>query len=434
TGPAPAVNVANFGTVAVSSLETADFVFTASIPSLTPPPPPPANNSIVDLNAAGNTFPVAFNNFGSGAGGYNFSTPVLFTGNADVNNVTGTDLADILNGGAGADIFNGGAGNDTIIGGFASDTILGGADNDSLSGIFSLGSGGDGNDTIIASGNFGTNPASITLEGGLGNDSLFGSSNPGVTNFMNGGAGNDTIIFGSTGDKLIGDFAGDDFISYSSVSFTFGSTTNIITDTLGNNFIDGGNGTDVFTTGDGNDVLFGREGDDTLNAGGGNDTLFGDVGNDYLIGGDGNDSLAGGAGADTLIGGSGDDSFYYNNPGEGVAIDSLTGFPVTTPAGTQPDQIGDFTSAQDKLILQSSQFGFGTVSVPSRIASQSFFTVDAGTYNSTTPAPAGSPLMVYEAANGRLLYDADGQGGKDPIYLALLNGTPSLTVNDITLI
>ena len=108
TGPAPAVNVANFGTVAVSSLGTADFVFTASIPSLTPPPPPPANNSIVDLNAAGNTFPVAFNNFGSGAGGYNFSTPVLFIGNDSVNNVTGTDFADILSGGSGADLLNGG--------------------------------------------------------------------------------------------------------------------------------------------------------------------------------------------------------------------------------------------------------------------------------------------------------------------------------------
>ena len=337
---------------------------------------------------------------------------------------------------AGQSSLDGGAGNDTIVGAFASDTMIGGLDNDSLSGIFNLGSGGDGNDTINASGNFGTTPASITLEGGLGDDSLVGNFNTGtVTNFMNGGAGNDTIIFGSTGDKLIsnGDFAGDDFISCSSVSFT-GSTTNIITDNLGNNFIDGGNGSDVFTTGGGNDVLFGRVGDDTLNAGGGNDTLFGDVGNDYLIGGDGNDSLGGGPGADTLIGGSGDDSFYYNNPGEGVAIDSLTGFPVTTGFGTNPDQIGDFTSGQDKFILQSSQFGFGTVSVPSGLPSQSFLRVDAGTYTGTEPGLSSGASLIYEAANGRLLYDTDGKGGKDPIYLALLAGTPSLTVNDITLI
>ena len=350
------------------------------------------------------------------------------------NELLNTGARSSLAGFAGKSSLDGGAGNDTIIGRYASDTILGGADNDNLSGIFNLGSGGDGNDTINANGNFGTTPASITLDGGLGNDRLVGNVNAGtVTNFMNGGAGNDTIIFGSTGDKLIGDFAGDDIISYSSVNFTGFTTTNIITDNLGNNFIDGGSGTDSITTGDGIDVLFGRAGNDTLNGGGGNDTLFGDVGNDYLLGGDGNDSLGGAAGADTLIGGAGSDSFYYNNSGEGVELDT-TGVPVTTGFGTNPDQIGDFVSGQDKLILQSSQFGFGTVSVPSRLASQSFFTVDAGTYNSTTPAPAGSPLIVYEAANGRLLYDADGKGGKDAIYLALLAGKPSLTVNDITLI
>ena len=329
---------------------------------------------------------------------------------------------------------DGGAGNDTIVGGYASDTILGGADNDNLSGIFNLGSGGDGNDTINASVAFGgTTPISITLEGGLGDDSLVGNFNAGtVTNFMNGGAGNDTIIFGSTGDRLIGDFAGDDFISCSSVSFT-GSTTNIITDTLGNNFLDGGNGSDVFTTGGGNDVLFGRAGNDTLNAGGGNDTLFGDIGNDYLIGGDGNDSLGGAAGADTLIGGAGSDSFYYNNSGEGATVTATIG---STDFGTQPDQISDFVSGQDKLIFQSSQFGFATVSVPSGLPSQSFLRVDAGDYNATTPAPTGtSPLIVYEAANGRLLYDADGKDGSQPyIYLALLNGKPRLNADDITLI
>lgn len=335
----------------------------------------------------------------------------------------------------GKNSLDGGAGNDTIVGGYASDTILGGLDNDSLSGIFILGSGGDGNDTINASVAFGgTTPISITLDGGLGNDSLFGNVGS-VTNWMNGGAGNDTIIFGTAGDTLIGDFAGDDFISCSSVSFTGRTTTNIITDNLGNNFIDGGNGSDVFTTGGGNDVLFGRVGDDTLNAGGGNDTLFGDVGNDYLIGGDGNDSLGGAIGADTLIGGAGSDSFYYNNFGEGVTLDPVTGVPVTTGFGTNPDQIGDFNPSEDKFILQSSQFGFGTVSVPSGLASQSFLRVDAGTYNATTPAPTGSsPLIVYEAANGRLLYDADGQGGKDAIYLALLAGTPRLNADNITLI
>ena len=140
TRPAPTVTVANLGT-AVTSLGTADFVFTASA---TPPPPPPANNSIVDLNAAGNTFPVAFNNFGSGAGGYNFSTPVLFIGNDSVNNVTGTAFADILNGGSGADILNGGLGADTLNGGFGADLLTGG----SGANLFVYNGRLDGGDTI----------------------------------------------------------------------------------------------------------------------------------------------------------------------------------------------------------------------------------------------------------------------------------------------
>ena len=342
-----------------------------------------------------------------------------------------------LGGFAGKSSLDGGAGNDTIVGGYASDTILGGADNDNLSGIFNLGSGGDGNDTINAT-FAGTNATLITLDGGLGNDVLFGSSSPGVTNWMNGGAGNDTIVFGSTSDQLIsnGDFTGDDIISYAN-GITF-STTNFITDNLGNNFITGGNGTDVLTTGAGNDLLFGdssnasltTSGNDTLDAGAGNDTLLGGYGDDQLFGGDGNDSLGGGPGADTLIGGTGDDSFYYNNFGEG---DTLTG-----GLGTNPDQIGDFTSGQDKLVFSNSSFLLlNNVNDPSRLASTSFLPIDSGlgSYTGTeTGAQSGSPLIVYEADSGRLLYDPNGKGGNDVFYLALLAGKPGLTASDITLI
>ena len=108
---------------------------------------------------------------------------------------------------------------------------------------------------------------------GIGDNSLFGNVNAGaVTEGMNGSAGNDTIIFGSTSDQLIsnGDFAGNDFISCSSVDFSKSTTTDFLPTTFGDDFINRSNGSDVFTTGDGIDVLFGRAGNDTLNAGGGN--------------------------------------------------------------------------------------------------------------------------------------------------------------------
>jgi Ca2+-binding RTX toxin-like protein len=350
-----------------------------------------------------------------------------------------------LPGFAGRNLLDGGDGNDTIIAGFSTDTMIGGDGNDSLSGIFTQASGGNGDDTINAS--LSNVNGQITLDGGAGNDLLIGnttvSTNFTVTNIMNGGAGNDTIIFGSVNDKLIGDQSGNDIISYdSSVNFTGRTTINFITDTLGNNFITGGNGSDVITGGSGNDILFGGpanpitpgfDGNDTLIGGGGNDTLVGGFGNDYLVGGSGDDSLLGGPGADTLIGGGGNDSFYYNNFGEGAAIDSLTGAPVTTGPGTNPDQIAGFTSGKSKLVLQFTGFpGLQPVPNTNRLSSQSLLVVDTGNYNQAV-APAQA-VMVYEGSTGRLLFDPDGSGPKAPVYLALLNGTPALNVGDITLI
>ncbi len=185
TAPSGSTTVASFGTAAVS-LGTSDFVFTGSLGSA---PTPPPNNSIVDLTAAGNTFPVAINNFGSGAGGYNFTTPVLFTGNSAVNNVTGTDFADILNGGSGADIFNGGLGNDSLSGDDGNDSLFGGPGNDTIN-------GGAGNDTLI---------------GGLG------------TNVLNGGAGLDVFVFTGTsvggGDLITNYSTADDVINLDKTGF-----------------------------------------------------------------------------------------------------------------------------------------------------------------------------------------------------------------------
>ncbi|MEG4799542.1 calcium-binding protein [Microcoleus sp. ARI1-B5] len=392
-----------------------------------------------------------------------FATQDTALGGAGDDFITsGTTVNVTLSGGAqssfggfaGRNLLDGGDGSDTIVAAFASDSMIGGTGNDSLSGIFNQAFGGDGNDTINATtfNVVGTIPTQVTLDGGLGDDLLIGNTSTNlattgtVTNFMNGGEGNDTIVFGSRRDRLVGSFAGNDFISYaSSVNFTGATAPNVITDNLGSNFIIGANGTDVITTGAGDDILFGgpsilptgstSDGDDTLNAGGGNDTLLGGFGNDYLIGGDGNDSLGGGPGADTLIGGAGNDSFYYNNFGEGVTLDSITG----APAGTSPDQIGDFEVGKDKLVLSYDSFLLPPFnnSLPNRPAGKAFLSLETGTYNNDlSPAGAtpGQPVLVYEGATGRLLYDKDGAGGQAAIQLALLNGQPALTATDIVLI
>ena len=342
---------------------------------------------------------------------------------------------------AGRNLLDGGTGNDTIVAAFSSDTMIGGDGNDSLSGTFTNAAGGDGNDTIDATKAFfaGTGSALVTLDGGLGNDLLIGYTNPTgssftVTNLMNGSEGSDTIIFGSSRDRIIGNVAGNDFISYATgVTFT-GTVANFITDTLGSNFIIGGNGTDVITTGSGDDILFGDTsnstlggfGDDTLDAGGGNDTMLGGFGNDYLIGGDGNDSLGGGPGADTLIGGAGNDSFYYNNFGEG-------------DSGSGPDQIGDFVVGQDKFILEFNSFpGLSAVQGTNRLSSRSFLVLESGAYTSQfgpAGAAASDAFLFYENGTGRLGFDPDGTAGSNPgVTLGILNNKPGITASDITLI
>ena len=346
---------------------------------------------------------------------------------------------------AGRNLLDGGDGNDTIVAAFSTDTMIGGEGNDSLSGIFTLGTGGDGNDTINAS-FAGTNAARITLDGGLGNDVLISNSTAGVINFLNGGEGDDIMVFGGTGDRLIGILGGNDTISYAStVNFSGITTPTVITDNLGANFITGSNGNDSITTGAGDDILFGGpsnlstpgiDGNDTLSSGDGNDTLLGGFGEDLLIGGAGNDSLGGGPGADTLIGGSGNDSFYYNNFGEGLLLNG------NVAVGSSPDQIGDFVVGQDKIILSQSSFQLPQQTAgSSRVASNSFLVIDTGSYlDQGNPGASARPTLVYEARldvndnTGRLRYDPDGSGPLAAITLANFNGKPGLGVTDIVLI
>ena len=78
------------------------------------------------------------------------------------------------------------------------------------------------------------------------------------------------------------------------------------------------------------EVILGEEHNNTLNGRGGNDDISGFEGNDTLLGGDGNDRLIGGADADTLTGGANADTFAFtfitnsaNNPG---AFDTIADF------------------------------------------------------------------------------------------------------------
>ena len=71
-------------------------------------------------------------------------------------------------------------------------------------------------------------------------------------------------------------------------------------------------GDDLLLGGDGDDMIFGLGGDDELHGGSGSDMLLGSGGADVLHGGSGGDYLDGGAGADMIDGGAGPDIIRYD--------------------------------------------------------------------------------------------------------------------------
>jgi Ca2+-binding RTX toxin-like protein len=141
--------------------------------------------------------------------------------------------------------------------------------------------------------------------------------------YVNGGAGNDTIIGGDGDDTLTGaggrDYidgrdgrdrlngldANDHLIGNQGVDRLFGGA--------GNDLLDGGKSTDYLWGEGGNDTILGVDGDDSLDGGGGDDSLVGDGGDDTLFGGAGNDVIDGGTGHDTVFGNAGDDTLQLRD-------------------------------------------------------------------------------------------------------------------------
>ncbi|WP_299731280.1 Hint domain-containing protein [uncultured Tateyamaria sp.] len=318
--------------------------------------------------------------------------------------VSGGEGDDQLHGGPGDDILNGDAGEDTINGGAGDDTIDGGDDDDVIN-------GGEGSDSILGGGG-----NDLITSSDPDNDLLIDKGYPFIfegeegtpeaeneRDFVDGGAGNDTIstgddrdtIVGGTGDDVIDGGIDDDEISGDDGAdrIVGGEGNDLIeggdgNDTifagndpvLGLDFLNieddgsningfgpdlrpdngldtvfGGEGNDVIFGADDDDVLFGEEGDDTIDGeidddlidgGTGNDSLRGGQGNDTVMGGDGQDTIDGGIGEDEMSGGADEDLFINVNAGDvvdgGSEATTGTDFDVLDLTGSAPEG-GSFT-------------------------------------------------------------------------------------------
>jgi Ca2+-binding RTX toxin-like protein len=414
-------------------------------------------------------------------------------GTSTADTINGYAGNDTLKGFGGADRLDGGAGVDTAfyddspvaVGvNLASGLGFGGtAEGDTLINIENL-YGSSFNDTLIG------NDAANTFYGLTGNDLLKGG---GGADRLEGGAGNDTLKGGGGADALVGG-AGIDTADYSEslagVRVHLGINQAFLGDAQGDRFssienvsgssladyLEGDAYANVLRGQDGDDELWGGYGNDTLEGGAGYDRLNGQSGRDTLIGGmnsdvyyvddagdtvverigEGNDSvytivnyaltpgaeieylsiqnlfdttainltgnefanqivgnqgdniIAGGAGSDRLYGNGGRDRFLFDTP---------------LNAATNVDVIGDFDVAQDTILIENrifDAFAAGT------LAEERFVIGPA--------ALEANDTLIYNPANGALLYDVDGSGPGAAIQFARLAGNLALTTDDFLIV
>ncbi|WP_276309813.1 Ig-like domain-containing protein [Limnohabitans planktonicus] len=306
---------------------------------------------------------------------------VLGAGGND--SLVGDGLNNWLNGAAGQDTLSGGLGDDTLTGGAGNDTLLGGSGIDwadysqAASGVtvslgISLGATGTalGVGTAVLGGNgsvWGAEGTDIltgieNVYGGFGADLLVGDT---VANFLQGGAGRDTLsavgandtLWGGAGDdSLVGGSGADAFVlelgndTYlggetvsggpadtldlralsGDVTALATSANNVTSVTVNGGQTYGtdevrymdvwlfGNGNVTFQNGLGSGSTVTGTWAETITTGTGNDSIWSGGGNDMINSGAGNDTISPGAGAtsddsDTVDGGAGVDWLFYQS-------------------------------------------------------------------------------------------------------------------------
>jgi Ca2+-binding RTX toxin-like protein len=395
----------------------------------------------------------------------------------------------------GNDRIEGGAGNDTLFAGAGFDIMLGGDGDDSFykAGVGSGRlKGGNGNDSFEV--NPFTEADTLLLDGGAGADSFLIWAGGSSTITVDGGSGNDRIVFrAATGSITVKGGAGIDTLvlsgesSYSSAivvqDFITGplgerldlgnylSSAPIGWDGSSNPFSAGyfrltqsGNATLLEVDMDGQDfnydfmtlfefqntlatdftsenlggfsltpVITGTDGADRVVGNSSAERLEGLKGNDVLLGRGGDDLLLGEIGNDRLYGGSGGDRLYG-----GAGADRLAG-------GAGADRlIGGH--GQDRFVF-STELGTGNVdsildfsaAADSIQLAQSIFdaagptgTLSADAFHAGAAAGDASDRIIYDTSSGEIFYDPDGTGAAEAILFATVDPGTMVTNLDFS--
>ena len=245
------------------------------------------------------------------------------------------------------------------------------------------------------------NDGANILYGRAGDDTLYGL---GGNDFIDGGTGADRMYGGTGDDVFVVDGAADQVISLAGegndrvlakLNYTLeaGSEVELVAayDLAGTSYF-------YLFGNEFGQVVIGNDGTNYLNGLGGDDTIYGLGGDDTLVGGAGNDVLSGGAGAD---------QFQFNS---------------ALGAGNV-DQILDFTSGTDKIVLDDAAFAWLALGA-----------LPASAFVAGAAALDADDRIIYNAATGQLYFDADGNGAGAAIEFARLDPATPLTAGDFNVI
>lgn len=330
----------------------------------------PFTQGFVQFLALGPDTLVQFDDDGPGG-------PAVYTTRITLKNVAPASVSKTENvtgfvtGGSGDDNLVGGTGDQAIFAAAGSDTLNGGAGADSMH-------GGTGRDRYLVD-----DRDDIVIENsnasavGLGDDGSDSGPNA-LDDFI------DTVVAAVTYSLEDVAFVENLTLSSAAVDATGNPLANVLK----------GNGL--------SNTLVGLDGNDTLDGAGGRDKLQGGTGSDVLVGGAGKDTLTGSAGAD------------------------MYDFNTALNASTNVDTITAYSLAGDLMRLDNDIF-MGLAS--GTLAGSQYYEAAAA-----TAANDASDRIIYNTANGKLYFDADGSGNGDSVLFAILSGAPNIGAADFLIV
>nr|WP_316654903.1 calcium-binding protein [uncultured Gellertiella sp.] len=350
-----------------------------------------------------------------------------FRGTQFADSMTGSDGDETFEGFGGRDVFDGAGGTDTLS--YRHEVSKGG-----FRGVeIHLEAQDDATGTGWANDTFGTRDTFKSIENVQGSgldDKIFGSAG---NNKLEGEEGNDTI-FGNAGKDVLSGWTGND-------KLYGGTEEDALIGAAGDDLLDGGEGDDDMQGGAGNDTYVvdsandnvdeaneGGSGTDTVQAyisyslvngvhllgvvenltliGADNTSATGNAVANRLVGNGGNNRLDGGLGNDKLTGGAGKDSFVFS---------------TKLNASANIDHITDFYGPDDTFELDHKIF---SKLKTGNLAANAFVANTSGT------ATHATDRIVYNSANGKLYYDADGNGSGAAMLIAVLDNHAKLAAAD----